>query len=107
MKTLTQYINEAKSISKSEIEKIHSDREGISNGEFSEDIVNSVIDGYIKYLGYKKVKCDKKGFDVKLESPEWEPGSSNHTWDGKKYSIYFITKKDKWGNDPFWEKQYN
>ena len=41
------------------------------------------------------------------ESPEWEPGSSNHTWDGKKYSIYFITKKDKWGNDPFWEKQYN
>lgn len=107
MKTLKQYINEAKSISKSEIEKIHSDREGISDGEFSEDIVNSVIDGYIKYLGYKKVKCDRKGFDVKLESPKWELGSSNRTWDGEKYSIYFKTKKDKWGNDPFWEKQYN
>lgn len=107
MKNLKDFILEAKSLSKSEIEKIHSDREGISDGEFSEDIVNSVIDGYVKYLGYKKVKCDRKDFDVKLESPSNKPGSSSHTWDGEKYSIYFKTKKDKWGNDPFWEKEYN
>lgn len=106
MKTLREFIIEARSLSKSEIEKIHSDREGIFNGEFSEDMVNSVIDGYIKYLDYKKVKCDRKGFDIKLESPSFKPGSSSHTWDGEKYFIYFKTKKDKWGNDPFWEKEF-
>ena len=93
-----------KAISKAEIEKIHSERVGITDGEFSEEIVNSVIDGYISYLGYKKVKCDNKEFDVKLESPEYNPGSSENFWDGKKYFIYFKTKKDKWGNDPFWVK---
>jgi hypothetical protein len=93
MKTLKQYINEASELTKRySLDKIYDLMNDLDNGEFSENEVQSVIDYFINTKNYKVVKNDNKNFSTKLQSSK-----------NDKVFIYFQIKKDKWGNDPFWE----